>query len=129
MTLFTMRRSNVRSVYRRGLIAIALVSAVLIVGTIGFHLIEGSSIVDSFYFISMLATAQGPATTPSTAAGKIFSSAMAFVSVGTVVAALGFLFGPFFGAVWREGVLKAEEEEARLKEREEAYRARKEKPS
>jgi hypothetical protein len=110
-----MRRKNVRSVYRRGLIAILLVASVLLVGTVGIHLIEGYSYIDSFYFMSMLATAQGPAGTPATTAGKLFASLMAFVSVGTVVASLGFLFGPFFGAVWRVGVQKVEEEEARLK--------------
>lgn len=113
--MFPMRRENVRSVYRRGLIAILLVASVLLVGTIGMHLIEGYSYIESFYFMSMLATAQGPANTPSTVAGKLFASLMAFVSVGTVVASLGFLFGPFFGAVWRVGVQRVEEEEARLK--------------
>ena len=110
-----MRRKNVRSVYRRGLIAVLLIASVLFVGTVGIHLIEGYSYIDSFYFMSMLATAQGPASIPATVAGKLFASLMAFVSVGTVVAALGFLFGPFFGAVWRVGVQIIEEEEARLR--------------
>jgi hypothetical protein len=110
-----MRQDNVRSVYRRGLIALALVASVLAVGTLGIHLLEGYPYVDSFYFMAMLATAQGPAGTPATDAGKLFASLMAFVSVGAVVASLGYLFGPFFGAVWRVGVLKVEEEEARVK--------------
>ena len=101
--------------YRRGLIAVLLVAAVLLVGTVGTHEIEGYSYIDSFYFMSMLATAQGPASIPATVAGKLFASLVAFVSVGTVVAALGYLFGPFFGAVWRVGVQRFEEEEARLK--------------
>ncbi len=110
-----MRRRSIHSIYRRGLIAVLLIASVLFIGTMGIHLIEGLSYVDSFYFMSMLATAQGPATIPVTVAGKLFASLMAFVSVGTVVAALGFLFGPFFGAVWRVGFQKIEEEEARLK--------------
>ena len=117
MTSFPMRRRTVRSVYRRGLIAFALVLTVLLVGTLGMALIEGYSLIDAFYFMAMLATAQGPASSPSTVAGKLFASLMAFVSVGTVVASLGFLFGPFFGAVWRVGVLRVEEEEQRLRER------------
>jgi hypothetical protein len=118
MSLSPMRRKNMRSVYRRGMIAILLIASVLFVGTVGIHLIEGYSYVDSFYFISMLATAQGPASIPLTVAGKLFASLMAFISVGTVVAALGFLFGPFFGAVWRVGVQRIEEEEAHLKKEE-----------
>ncbi len=39
-----------------------------------------------------------------TVAGKLFACLMAFVCVGTVVAALGFLFGPFLGQLWRVGV-------------------------
>jgi len=113
--LFPMRRRNVRSVFRRGLIAILLIASVLFVGTVGIHLIEGLSYVDSFYFMSMLATAQGPASIPVTVTGKLFASLMAFISVGTVIAALGFLFGPFFGAVWKVGFQRIEEEEARLK--------------
>jgi len=115
MSSVPLGRQNVRSLYRRGAIAICLVLSVLALGTIGLHIIEGYSYIDAFYFMSMLATGQGPAAAPSTVAGKLFASLMAFVSVGTVVAALGFLFGPFFGAIWREGVLKVEEEEARLK--------------
>ena len=44
------------------------------------------------------------------------SSLMAFVSVGGGVAALGFLFGPFFGKIWRIGVEHLEEELRRDKE-------------
>jgi hypothetical protein len=90
-----MRQNNVRSVYRRGLIALAFVASVLAVGTLGIHLLEGYPYVDSFYFMAMLATAQAPAGTPATEAGKLFASPIAFVSVGAVVASLGYLFGPF----------------------------------
>ena len=62
----------------------------------------------------MIATAQGAAITPSTAAGKIFAACMAFVSVGSVVAVLGFIFGPLFGQLWRVGVQHLEEEEKKL---------------
>ena len=87
-----------------------LVAVLMLMGTIGLHLLEGLPYLDAFYFMSMIATAQGPATAPRTAAGKLFISIMAFVSVGTVVAALGFIFGPLFGKLWRVGVEKMEEE-------------------
>lgn len=104
------------SLLRRGLKSFLLVSFVVGFGTFGIHWIEGLSYIDSFYFMSMLATSQGPATAPVTATGKIFASIMAFVSVGSVVAALGFLFGPFFGRLWRVGIEHLEEE-AHLLER------------
>jgi hypothetical protein len=72
------------------------------------------SYLDAFYFVSMLATAQGAAYTPETAAGKIFAAVLAYVSVGIVVAALGVLFGPFFGRLWRVGAIRHDEELARL---------------
>lgn len=66
--------------------------------------------LDAFYFMSMIATAQGPNFTPVTVNGKLFASFMAFLSVGTVVAALGFLFGPFIGKLGKIGVEKIEED-------------------
>ncbi|HTL69876.1 MAG TPA: ion channel [Candidatus Eisenbacteria bacterium] len=108
-------RHPYHSPVRRGLYSAALVVLVMATGTFGIHRIEKLSYVDSFYFMSMIATAQGPAFAPQTAAGKIFTSLMAFLSVGSVVAALGFLFGPFFGLLWRIGVVKFEEEIALLK--------------
>lgn len=105
------------SLLRRGLKSFVLVSSVVGFGTIGIHLIEGLSYVDSFYFMSMLATSQGPASVPVTVAGKLFAAIMAFVSVGSVVAALGFLFGPFFGKLWRIGVEFLEEEAHLLEKR------------
>ena len=81
------------------------------------HFIEGFSLIDAFYFTSMIATGQGPAPSifPVTLAGKLFTCFMAFISVGSMVASLGFLFGPFFGKLWRIGVVKFEEELELLK--------------
>ena len=90
--------------------ALLFVAAVVAVGTVGIHWLEGMPYLDAFYFVSMIATAQGTATVPSTAAGKLFIAFMAYLSVGSVVAALGFFFGPFFGQLWHLGVKWLEEE-------------------
>ena len=108
------RRHHYRSHWRRGLYSFVSVASVMTVGTLGMHLIERMSYLDAFYFMSMIATAQGPTVTPATPAGKLFASLMAFVSVGSVVASLGFFFGPFFGQLWKVGVELLEEEEAYL---------------
>ena len=100
---------HLRSPIKRGIASLVLVTGVMALGTVGIHAIEGLSWMDSFYFTSMLATAQGPASEPVSSAGKLFTSVLAFVSVGTVVAALGFLFGPFFGLLFRFGVEKFDE--------------------
>ncbi len=99
----TAPRHPYHSPWKRGTHAILVVGSVLILGTVGFHLIEGMSYLDAFYVTSMIATAQGPSTAPATPIGKLFAAMMAFLSVGAVVASLGFLLGPFLGGLWRIG--------------------------
>ena len=108
-----------RSPWKRGVYSLILLTGVMGIGTVGIHFIEGMSLLNAFYFMSMIATAQGPSVTPATAAGKLFVSLMAFVSVGSVVASLGFLFGPFFGRLWKIGVERLEEEAKLLVKHEE----------
>ena len=99
-----------RSHWRRGTYAFVFVAMVVTVGTFGMHWLERMTYLDAFYFISMVATAQGPSVVPATAAGKLFAAFMAYLSVGAVVASLGFFFGPFFGQLWHAGVKWLEEE-------------------
>ena len=82
----------------------------MVIGTMGMHYFEGYSYLDSFYLMSMIATAQGLSIIPATPGGKIFVAIMSFVSVGSVVTSLGFLLGPFLGQLWRIGVMHLEEE-------------------
>jgi hypothetical protein len=105
-----------RSLYVRALYAFFLVASVLLIGTVAFHYVEGYSYIEAFYFMSMLATAEGPATQPATALGKILASFMAFVGVGAVVFALAFICGPFFGRLLRIGErdIKKEGREIRM---------------
>ena len=106
------KHHHYHSPYRRGLYSLILVLAILAIGTFGIHFLENFSYVDSFFFTSMIATGQGPIgnLSPQTVPGKIFTSGLAFVSVGVLLAAFGFVFGPFLGKLWRIGVLKFEEE-------------------
>ncbi len=106
------KKHNYHSAAHRGLYCFLLVCSVLLLGTIGIHVIEGFSFIDSFYFTSMIATGQGPApsVSPATPLGKLFTSLLAFISAGAMLAALGFLFGPFLGKLWKVGVVKFEEE-------------------
>ena len=106
----TRHHHHLSSPVKRGLRAFSLVAVIMVVGTVGIHHFEDMPYLDAFYLMSMIATAQGAATIPQTAAGKLFIAFMSFVSVGAVVAALGFVFGPFFGRLWRVGVVKMEDE-------------------
>jgi len=107
-----MRQRVTKSEVRRAVYAIISVLAAEIVGTVGFHVIEGVGWINAFYFESMLATGQGPPFTLYTNAGKIFASIMGFVSVGSVLSAVIFVVGPIAVRLWHEG-LEAAETEAR----------------
>jgi voltage-gated potassium channel len=116
---------------RRVFYSLTLIAAVMVVGTFGFHQIEGMSWVNAVYFESMLATGQGPPIQLVTDAGKIFASVMAFISVGSVITALVVTFAPIVSQLWREGMEKAERDARSLaKDAEKVEREleRKEKP-
>ena len=101
---------GLRKFRRRAFYSIILIVVVLGVGTLGMHFIEGWAYIDSFYFTSMLVTAEGPPNAPATNAGKIFASFMAFVGVGSVVTALVFILGPALAKIWRKGIWEMEKE-------------------
>lgn len=106
----TKHRHHYHSFWRRGFYSFVLVFFVMAVGMTGIHFLERVSWVKSFYLMSMLATAQGLTFTPETPWGMIFVSIMAFIAVGSVVATLGFLLGPFFGKLVKVGIEKFEDE-------------------
>ncbi len=104
------KRHHYHSFLNRGIYSLLLILVVMGIGTWGVRYFEKVSYLEAFYFMSMIATSQGPSYTPVTVGGKLFFSFIAFISVGTVVASLGFLFGPFFGKLLKIGVYKFEEE-------------------
>jgi len=102
---------------KRTFFSIAILGLVMAIGTIGMMVLEGWDLVTSFYFMSLLATAEGPAQSPMTIGGKIFASFMAFLSIGAAISAITFTFGPLFGSVLKEGIAYVEREEDKLKTR------------
>lgn len=99
------------SIFHRAFYSFILIFVVLLVGILVLHHVEHYSYLYAFFFMSMLATGQGPPIVPLTDIGKLFTSVMAFVSVGTVVFSLGFIFGPFFSRIVRISEQKILEEE------------------
>src|SRR2546425_10845193 len=100
---------------KRAFFSIVVLAIAIAVGTIGMMLLEGWDFVTSFYFMALLATAEGPALSPLTVAGKLFASLMAFVSIGAAISAITFTFGLLFGSVLKEGFAYVEKEEDKLK--------------
>jgi hypothetical protein len=102
---------------RRAFLAVVILVIVMAIGTFGMMALEGWDFVTSFYFMSLLATAEGPAQSPMTVGGKIFASFMAFFSIGAAISAITFTFGPLFGSILKEGFAFVEKEEDKLKTR------------
>jgi len=102
---------------KRAFFSIVVLAIVMAIGTIGMMFLEGWDPVTSFYFMALLATAEGPALSPLTVAGKLFASLMAFVSIGAAISAITFTFGPLFGYALREGFSYIEKEDDKLKTR------------
>ena len=102
---------------KRAFYSIVVLAIVMAIGTIGMMVLEGWDSVTSFYFMALLATAEGPAEAPATAAGKIFASVMAFFSIGAAISAITFTFGPLFGSILKEGITYVEKEEDKIKTR------------
>jgi hypothetical protein len=102
---------------KKALYAILVLAVVMAIGTGGLMLLEGWGLVASFYFMALLATAEGPAATPATDGGKIFAAIMAFFSIGAAISAITFSFGPLFGTALREGSRYVENEEKKLREK------------
>src|SRR6267142_3277907 len=74
---------------RRILFAILAVTIAIGLGTAGFYLIEGWSILDSFYVAAQTVTTVGYGDlTPATRNGRIFSTLFMLVGVGVVLYAL-----------------------------------------
>ncbi len=74
---------------RRILFAILAVTIAIGLGTVGFYLIEGWSILDSLYVAAQTVTTVGYGDlTPATRNGRIFSTVFMLVGVGVVLYAL-----------------------------------------
>jgi hypothetical protein len=112
----TGRRVYTQTALRRVFYALSAIAAVMVIGVIGFHDLEGMNLVNAIYFESMLATGQGPPLQLNTDAGKIFASVMAFVSVGSVITTLVFTLGPILAMIWREGIDRVETEARKVEE-------------
>jgi hypothetical protein len=102
---------------KRAFLAIVVLAIVMAIGTVGMIIIEHWDPVTSFYFMALLATAEGPPEVPGSPQGKIFASVMAFFSIGAAISAITFTFGPLFGSILKEGFAYVEKEEDKLKTR------------
>lgn len=74
---------------RRVVYAVLAVTVALVLGMVGFHLIEGWSLLDSLYVAAQTVTTVGYGDkSPATTSGRIFSTIFMLVAVGVVLYAL-----------------------------------------
>lgn len=98
----------------RTLWALLAIFVVMTVGTVGMKELTGWRWIQSFYFMAMVATAEGPPEAPPGIAAPIFAAVMAFVSIGTLITATGVIFGPYLGYLFHKGMHFSEKEFEKL---------------
>lgn len=76
------------------LVILALVGISLLIGVLGYHLIEGMPWVDAFLNASMILGGMGPVDPMKTETGKIFAGCYALYSGLAFLAMAGLMFGP-----------------------------------
>ena len=108
------RRHPLSPFSRRGLQGLALFFGSIVAATLIMHLLEGWSLADSFYYITMLTTGEGPSNSPATLGGKLFASFYSIYSVALLLTTATLMFGPMVGYTLRRGVEFFEKEKARL---------------
>ena len=79
---------------RSGASALGLASVSLLIGMVGYHLIEGLGWIDAFLNASMLLGGMGPVDSPKTDSGKIFAGAYALYCGLVVIFVAGILLAP-----------------------------------
>ncbi len=72
-------------------VAAALIAGSLGVGMVGYHVIDNQDWIDAAYSATMILTAMGPSTSPTTSGGKVFAicyamfSGIVFITTVTVL--------------------------------------------
>src|SRR5215207_7289061 len=99
-------------------VLLALVVSLLLSGTIFFTLVEGWSVLDSFYFsVTTLTTVGFGDSAPATAAGKIFTILYFFVGLGVIGGLINVLAKHTFARQRGRGGV-SEEQEGKVEDKE-----------
>ncbi len=80
-----MEAKEIRRIQTNFTIAAAAAGAVLLTGTVFYHLVEKLSIVDAFYFSVITLTTVGYGDiSPQTTAGKLFTAAYVIIGIAII---------------------------------------------
>ena len=90
------RQLFIRRLAKYALFSLGLVIVSLIIGVIGYHTLEGYSLVDSFLNAAMLMGGMGPVGIMHSDAGKIFAGIFALYCGFIELVAIGIFAAPIF---------------------------------
>ena len=100
-------------------ILLALVASLLVSGTTFFTLVEGWSVLDSFYFsVTTLTTVGFGDPAPATAAGKIFTIVYIFVGLGVIGGFINVLAKHTFARQRRRGGVSEAQQDGKVEDKE-----------
>ncbi len=91
-----LRALFVRGMVRHGVAAAAIVAGSLLMGTLGYHLLESQAWLDALVNAAMLLGGMGPIGELHTNAGKLFASFYALYCGIVFLAVSGVLLAPVF---------------------------------
>lgn len=90
------RRLFLRRLAKYALISLGVILGSLLIGMVGYHVLEGFSWVDSFLNAAMLMGGMGPANLLHTDGGKVFAGIYALYCGFVVLVAIGIFAAPIF---------------------------------
>ena len=85
-----------RRVARQGVIGLSLALFALVVGMVGYHVLEGMAWIDALVNASMILGGMGPVNELHTVGGKIFASAYALFSGAGFLVIVALIMAPVF---------------------------------
>ena len=103
------RRHFVRRWVRYGVAAGSLIGGALLIGVLGYHFLEGQSLIDALLNASMILGGMGPVNPMQTTAGKLFASVYALFSGVVFLVAVGVFLAPLIHRLFHKFHLDAEE--------------------
>ena len=81
-------------VRRAGALSFSLIGGTLLIGTIGYHVVDDFSWLDAFHQSSLLLSGMGPVKENVSVAGKLFDSFYALFCGVVLLGATGIMFTP-----------------------------------
>ena len=107
------RRKFLKRLAKYALISLALIVISLIIGIIGYHMIEGLSWVDAFLNSAMLMGGMGPVSQLQTDAGKIFAGIYALYCGMILLISIAIFAAPIIHRFLHHFHLESEKEKER----------------